>query len=98
MAMPIMTVTSKKPRKQTPSRRSSKEFEVIYQGSAGPRELLELIAIQARAAIKGLETGVAESASENRIIEIENLSADNGKAKEQDLPVDKNLLQLQAFW
>ena len=94
MAMPIMTVTSRKPRKKMPSKGSSKEFEVVYQGSAGPRELLELIAIQARAAIKGLETGAAESAS----VEIESLSVGNGKAKEQDIPIDKNLLQLQAFW
>ena len=58
MAMPIMVVTSvktmatKKPAKGMPRIR---ERTIIYEGSSGPRELLEAIVIQAQAALKGLE-------------------------------------------
>ena len=58
MAMPIMVVTSVK---TVPSKKSPKgsvrvrERTTTYEGSSGPRELLEAIVIQARAAVKGLE-------------------------------------------
>ncbi|KZT70316.1 hypothetical protein DAEQUDRAFT_689428 [Daedalea quercina L-15889] len=58
MAMPIMVVTSVK---TVPSRKSPRgsprvrERTTIYEGSSGPRELLEAIVIQAQAAVKGLE-------------------------------------------
>lgn len=58
MAMPIMVVTSVK---TVPSRKLPKgsarvrERTTTYEGSSGPRELLEAIVIQARAAVKGLE-------------------------------------------
>ncbi|KAI0682282.1 ubiquitin conjugating enzyme family protein [Cerioporus squamosus] len=49
MAMPIMVVTSVK----TPLRRSRiRERTITYEGSSGPRELLEAIVIQAQAALK----------------------------------------------
>ncbi|KAH9927315.1 uncharacterized protein B0H18DRAFT_1004044 [Fomitopsis serialis] len=58
MAMPIMVVASVKtvPSKKSP--RGSprvRERTTIYEGSSGPRELLEAIVIQAQAAVKGLE-------------------------------------------
>lgn len=58
MAMPIMVVSSV--RTHTPKRATNgtlplRERTIIYEGSSGPRELLESIVIQANAAIKGLE-------------------------------------------
>ncbi|CCM03344.1 uncharacterized protein FIBRA_05473 [Fibroporia radiculosa] len=59
MAMPIMVVTSVKSvaPKKTAAKGSNKirERTIIYEGSSGPRELLEAIVIQAQAAMKGLE-------------------------------------------
>ena len=58
MAMPIMVVSSV--RTHTPKRATNgtlplRERTIIYEGSSGPRELLESIVIQANAAIKGLD-------------------------------------------
>jgi len=57
MAMPIMTVVSVVPvsgkRSATGLRR--RERTTIYEGSSSPRELLQAIATQAQAAMKGLE-------------------------------------------
>ncbi|KAH9939239.1 ubiquitin conjugating enzyme family protein [Epithele typhae] len=59
MAMPIMVVTSVKTTAgKKPSPRGTprvRERTIIYEGSSGPRELLEAIVIQAQAALKGLE-------------------------------------------
>lgn len=58
MAMPIMVVSSvrtRTPRRVTDGAPPLRERTVIYEGSSGPRELLESIVIQANAAIKGLE-------------------------------------------
>lgn len=53
MAMPIMVVASVKA--TTAKNGQTRERTIVYEGSSGPRELLEGIAIQASAAIKGLE-------------------------------------------
>ncbi|KAF5321022.1 hypothetical protein D9619_001097 [Psilocybe cf. subviscida] len=53
MAMPIMVVASVKA--TTAKNGQIRERTIVYEGSSGPRELLEGIAIQATAAIKGLE-------------------------------------------
>lgn len=59
MGMPIMIQTSVKSvtTKKAPSRDkpTTRERKIIYEGSSGPRELLEAICIQAQAALKGLE-------------------------------------------
>ncbi|KAF9247104.1 hypothetical protein BU15DRAFT_38518 [Melanogaster broomeanus] len=58
MAMPIMVAGSVKslaPKKVGKGRSVIRERTIVYEGSAGPRELLEAIVIQAQAAIKGLE-------------------------------------------
>ncbi|EJD00913.1 uncharacterized protein FOMMEDRAFT_135199 [Fomitiporia mediterranea MF3/22] len=57
MAMPIMVVSSIKAvnTKKVGSRSQIRERTIIYEGSSGPRELLEAIVIQATAALKGLE-------------------------------------------
>ncbi|KAF8138699.1 hypothetical protein EV363DRAFT_1314564 [Boletus edulis] len=60
MAMPIMVAGSIKsvaPKKVGRGKSVIRERTIIYEGSAGPRELLEAIVIQAQAAIKGLEGG-----------------------------------------
>ncbi|KAF8974752.1 hypothetical protein BDZ97DRAFT_1647255 [Flammula alnicola] len=53
MAMPIMVVASVKA--ITAKNNQIRERTIVYEGSSGPRELLEGIAIQAQAALKGLE-------------------------------------------
>ena len=53
MAMPIMVVASIKA--VTAKNNQIRERTIVYEGSSGPRELLEGIAMQARAALKGLE-------------------------------------------
>jgi len=58
MAMPIMVVSSvrtRTPRRATDGAPPLRERTVIYEGSSGPRELLESIVIQANAATKSLE-------------------------------------------
>ncbi|KAI0340853.1 ubiquitin conjugating enzyme family protein [Trametopsis cervina] len=67
MAMPIMVVSSVK---NVTTRKSNarggpqiRERTIIYEGSSGPRELLEAVVIQALAAIKGLDPGVASAAA-----------------------------------
>ena len=57
MGMPIMVVSSVKSvnMKKTGLRKQLRERTIVYEGSSGPRELLEAIVIQAQAASKGLE-------------------------------------------
>jgi hypothetical protein len=65
MAMPIMVVASIKlnPPRRSAHGSTTRERVITYEGSSGPRELMEAIVIQAGAAIKGLE-GVAKAAEE----------------------------------
>jgi len=69
MAMPIMVISSIKEdtvRKGAGKSRSTRERTILYEGSSGPRELLEAIVIQAEAALKGLEGIIkARQAQEN---------------------------------
>ncbi|CAA7259737.1 unnamed protein product [Cyclocybe aegerita] len=53
MAMPIMVVALVKA--VSAKNPQVRERTIVYEGSSGPRELLEGIAIQAQAALKGLE-------------------------------------------
>jgi hypothetical protein len=53
MAMPIMVVASVKA--VTAKNNQIRERTIVYEGSSSPRELLEGIAMQAQAALKGLE-------------------------------------------
>lgn len=87
MAMPIMVVSSVKsvaPKKAVDGKSIIRERAIVYEGSAGPRELLEAIVIQARAAIKGLE-GVksAEQVKEEMTEEQKRMTA-KGKGKEKE--------------
>ncbi|KAI0717965.1 ubiquitin conjugating enzyme family protein [Fomitopsis betulina] len=86
MAMPIMVVTSVKtvPSKKSPRGSARvRERTTTYEGSSGPRELLEAIVIQARAAVKGLEgpklnEPVVEMTEEEKRM----TSVEKGKAKD----------------
>ena len=88
MAMPIMEVTSVKAvaAKKSPSRGSShiRERTIIYEGSSGPRELLEAIVIQAQAALKGLEPLKLDAASEEEMTEEQKRQTDDDKGKGKD--------------
>ncbi|KAG6378918.1 hypothetical protein JVT61DRAFT_13203 [Boletus reticuloceps] len=88
MAMPIMVAGSIKsvaPKKVGRGKSVIRERTIIYEGSAGPRELLEAIVIQARAAIKGLE-GIkpAETEEEEMTEEQKRMTTDKGKGKEKE--------------
>jgi len=98
MAMPIFIVSSVKSvtAKKTPLRGKPtiREREIVYEGSSGPRELLESISIQAQAALKGLEgVKVLEKAEEELTEEQKRMTNDvKGKAKAASTtPADENL-------
>jgi hypothetical protein len=86
MAMPIMSVSSIKTvtTRKTKDGSSVRERTVLYEGSSSPRELLEGIALQAQAALKGLEgTKPAEEVPKELTEEQKRMAADSkGKSKE----------------
>lgn len=103
MAMPIMVAGSIKsiaPKKAGKGKSVIRERTIIYEGSAGPRELLEAIVIQAQAAIKGLE-GIkpAEPAEAEMTEEQKRMTTDKGKGKEKELspPLSDENQKLLAF-
>jgi hypothetical protein len=68
MGMPIMVVANIRDvtvRKGSGNSGSTKERTIVYEGSSGPRELLESIVIQAEAALKGLEGIIKARAAKN---------------------------------
>ena len=87
MAMPCMVAVSVKAVAAKKSLKGGwpiRERTIVYEGSSGPRELLEAIVIQAQAALKGLE-GVkpAESEPEEMTEEQKRMTSEHkGKAKE----------------
>lgn len=98
MGMPIMIQTSVKSvsTKKAPLRGNSsiRERKIVYEGSSGPRELLEAICIQAHAALKSLEgTKVPEVIDEEMTEEQKRMTGDaKGKAKVPSAtPSDENL-------
>jgi len=82
--MVVSSVKSVAPKKAVDGKSIIRERAIVYEGSAGPRELLESIVIQARAAIKGLE-GVksAEQVKEEMTEEQKRMTA-KGKGKEKE--------------
>jgi hypothetical protein len=98
MAMPIFIISSVKSvtAKKATSRGkpTTREREIVYEGSSGPRELLESISIQAQAALKGLEGAkTPEKIDEELTEEQKRMTNDiKGKAKEASaMPSDENL-------
>ncbi|KAL0949942.1 hypothetical protein HGRIS_009968 [Hohenbuehelia grisea] len=100
MAMPIMAVVSSKslPVKKSNNTRI-RERTITYEGSSSPRELLEAIAIQAQAALKGLEgMKPAEAQSQEMTEEQKRMTVQSkGKAKETAQPVSEENLRLLQF-
>ncbi|KAH7929485.1 ubiquitin conjugating enzyme family protein [Leucogyrophana mollusca] len=107
MAMPIMTVASIKsvaPKKAIAKGGSPvRERTIIYEGSSGPRELLEAIVIQAQAAIKGLEgmkpveTCPEEMTEEQKRMTGEGKGKGKGKEKEPAPAISDENQKLLAF-
>ncbi|PPQ84259.1 hypothetical protein CVT25_011906 [Psilocybe cyanescens] len=97
MAMPIMVVASVK--SVVAKNNQARERTIVYEGSSGPRELLEGIAIQAQAALKGLEGNkVAESLPEELTEEQKRMTVDTKeKAEEETAAVisDENMKLLR---
>ena len=110
VAMPIMVQASVKPAvpKAGSTNRRARERTIVYEGSAGPRELMESLVIQATAALKGLEglrttlghgdgtTGGGEMTEEQKRVTTESKSA-KGKHKESNIFVEENV-KLFNFW
>ena len=109
MAMPIMVPVSTKPipskkhagNGRGASARGTRERIVIYEGSSGPRELMEAIVIQSQAALKGLE-GVKSVAEQNLGEMTEDQKRmtreDKGKGKEAEPIQSPENLKLLQFW
>ncbi|KAI0711061.1 ubiquitin conjugating enzyme family protein [Cerioporus squamosus] len=103
MAMPIMVVTSVKtvPGKKSAPKGGSRirERTITYEGSSGPRELLEAIVIQAQAALKGLEgMKTVEPETLEMSEEQKRMTADEkGKAKDDGAIVSEENKKLLNF-
>lgn len=104
MAMPIMVVSSTK---SVATRKGSsknspqiRERTIIYEGSSGPRELLEAIVIQAQAAMKGLEAGtkvVEDVQAEMTEDQKRQTSDDKGKGKDAPKVTSEENTKLLGF-
>ena len=88
MAMPIMVLTSVKAvnsrRPASPSGTRIRERTIVYEGSSGPRELLEAIVIQAQAALKGLEPIRFDAEQEEQMSEEQKRVTNDGKGKARE--------------
>ena len=88
MAMPIMVISSVK---AVATKRGSKsdsrirERTIVYEGSSGPRELLEAIAIQAQAALKSLEGTRSAEAEPEEMTEDQKRMTNDAKGKTKEL-------------
>ncbi|KAF8627164.1 hypothetical protein AX15_004484 [Amanita polypyramis BW_CC] len=102
MAMPIMVVASVK--SVTVRRgldgRNVRERAIVYEGSSGPRELLEGIVIQAHAALKGLERVKSPDDLPDELTEEQKrmtLQDMKGKSKDSDAPIYEDNEKLITF-
>ena len=102
MAMPIMVIASVKSVnvRRGLDGRSIRERAIVYEGSSGPRELLEGIVIQAHAALKGLERVKSpddipeELTEEQKRMTLQDMK---GKSKDSDTPVYEDNVKLITF-
>lgn len=102
MAMPIMVVASAKaiaPKKGASKGQHIRERTIVYEGSSGPRELLEAIVIQAQAALKGLEgTKQPEPETGEMTEEQKRMTCDDkGKAKDVGRTLSEENKKLLSF-
>ncbi|EGN93067.1 hypothetical protein SERLA73DRAFT_172419 [Serpula lacrymans var. lacrymans S7.3] len=102
MAMPIMVASSVKSitaKKTEKGRSPVRERTIVYEGSSGPRELLEAIVIQAQAAIKGLEGAKPNEPTAHEMTEEEKrMTSDmKGKTKESTPIMSEENQKLLTF-
>ena len=84
VAASVKTVTSR--RGSSKSSPQIRERTIIYEGSSGPRELLEAIVIQAQAAMKGLEPTIrAEEEAKAEMTEEQKRMTSDEKGKGKDI-------------
>ena len=98
MAMPIMVVSLVK--SVAAKNDQIRERTIVYEGSSGPRELLEGIAIQAQAALKGLEGNkVPEARPEELTEEQKRMTVDTKEKAEEETvaPISDENLKLIRF-
>lgn len=100
--MPIMVVASVKSAtvRRALDGRSIRERVIVYEGSSGPRELLEGIVIQAHAALKGLERVKSPDELPEELTEEQKrmtLQDMKGKSKDSDAPIYEDNEKLIAF-
>ncbi len=81
-----------------------RERKVVYEGSSGPRELMESLVIQATAAKKGLQGDKPDPTpgeDEEMTEEQKRVTAGNGTAKGKEKaknPFAEENLKLLSFW
>ncbi|GBE80076.1 ubiquitin conjugating enzyme family protein [Sparassis latifolia] len=98
MAMPIMVATQKETRRGSPRGSSRiRERSIVYEGSSGPRELLEAIVIQAKAALKGLEGLKLSQDVEMTEEEKRRTGNEKGKAADPGRAVSEENMKLLRF-
>jgi hypothetical protein len=102
MAMPCMVAVSVKAvvAKKSAKRTSTvRERVIVYEGSSGPRELLEAIVIQAQAALKGLEGMKPQEPEQEEMTEEQKRMTNDskGKAKESAPAVPEEHSKLLNF-
>jgi hypothetical protein len=103
MAMPIMVLGSTKPASKRATSKGShsktREWVLVYEGSSGPRELLESIYIQAEAALKSLDSNGAVEMPATEMTEQEKrvTNVDKGKAREAEPVISAENAQMLAF-
>ncbi|THV08584.1 hypothetical protein K435DRAFT_740799 [Dendrothele bispora CBS 962.96] len=90
MAMPIMVVASVKSfttrKSSSPVGSHIRERTIVYEGSSSPRELLEGIAIQAQAALKGLESQKQHNETSEELTEEQKRMTVDPKGKARETP------------
>ena len=107
VAMPIMIPSSSTvvPPTGNNAQKRYRERRVVYEGSSGPRALMESLVIQATAAKKGLEGNKPESkineqgelTEEQKRVTNETASNPKGKGKEKN-PYSEENAKLLNFW
>lgn len=109
VAMPIMIPSSStvvSTGNGSGSQKRYRERRVVYEGSAGPRELMESLVIQATAAKKGLEGSKIETNTPDKVEEMTEeqkrvtsvgARTDKGKAKDKNPHTEENA-KLLNFW
>ncbi|KAG8862328.1 hypothetical protein FRB96_001907 [Tulasnella sp. 330] len=104
VAMPIMIPSSSTEVGGQSGSKRVRQRLVIYEGSSGPRELMESLVIQATAAIKGLEgTGSAKDKEQKEMTEAEkrvltvNSGPTSGKGKGKEKLMNEDNARLLQF-